>query len=99
MSSGLPISESTPVDGLCERGRRAEEARVERELTAVVLLVRDTVMHPREAGRVHAAELPDRALHPLEAERGQLGLALRQAPAERLERGLGVARVVAGRRV
>lgn len=59
-----PRSALSPFDQLGERGFVAEQARIQRQLSAVILFVRNTVMHPGQSQRGHSIELTHKLQHP-----------------------------------
>ena len=48
------------MNPLCQRWQVTEKPRGERDLAAMILLVADSVLHPRQAPRVLSVELSDR---------------------------------------
>src|SRR5467141_3582661 len=88
--SRIPNPEySAALDHLRERGDAADEPRVQRELAAMIFLVRNRVMHPREAQRGLAVELPDGLQHRHLAGRAETLRAVGVRALQRLEeRGL-----------
>src|SRR4030095_3140404 len=80
---GRSIS-SAALNQLGQRRHAADEARAERELAAMIFLVCDAVMHPRQPWRRLAVELANRLQHRDLAKRAE---ALRALGVCRLQRG------------
>src|SRR6478672_6253552 len=80
---GWSIS-SAALNQLGQRRDAADEAGVERELAAMVFLVGDAVMHPRQPRRRFAVELANRLQHRDLADRAE---AFRAVGMRRFQRG------------